>query len=141
MVRALTKREQQAVDQLRAAFADTSHDLWNGPHLNGAEARTEELRALRAKREHSWSPDDIDWIFFKAATTIGSEETVKFAFVRLAEILLREANEDAASATIIPTRAAKANGAHQPLGSRRWHAMHAVGDQARGVKYLHVRAR
>lgn len=74
---------------LANAFKDVDHDLWNGASLNCAPTRTDELRALRRKSAVNWTPDDIDWLFFKAATTVGSEETVKFVLPRLLAHLIR----------------------------------------------------
>ncbi|HEX8900495.1 hypothetical protein [Vitreimonas sp.] len=82
--------EQAILDALANAFKDVDHDVWNGATLNCAPTRIKEVRELQRKGVDNWTPEDIDWLFFKAATTVGSEETVKFALPRLLAHLIRD---------------------------------------------------
>ncbi len=82
--------EQTVLSALANACKDVDHDLWIGASLNCAPTRTNEVCALQRKGVDNWTPSDIDWLFFKAATTVGSEETVKFALPRLLAHLIRD---------------------------------------------------
>ncbi len=89
-MRALTDDEQRAIEQLGTAFRGVKHGLWTGSRINAAPSRHDYIAELRKKSEGAWSAEEIDWLYFKAATTVGDDETVKYVFVRFVELLLRD---------------------------------------------------
>lgn len=103
-MRELTDTEQRAIDQLANAFRGVKHGIWTGGQINAAPSRYEDLEKLRQKSDGAWSPEEIDWLYFKAATTVGDDETVKYAFVRLIELLLRDAIFGSTSASIVASK-------------------------------------
>jgi hypothetical protein len=103
-MRELTCSEQRAVEQLHTAFKGVKHGLWTGGRINAAPTRHAEIEKLRQKSEGAWLPHEIDWLYFKAATTVGDDETVKYVFVRFVEILLRDEIVGPASGPIIVSK-------------------------------------
>jgi hypothetical protein len=101
-VRTLTKSEQESLDALASALSHADHGLGSISNPECAPSRVEEVRVLLAKGETNWTPEDLDWLFFKAATTVGSEETVKFVLLRLLGCLLRDELLGAVSVHAIP---------------------------------------
>lgn len=100
-MRDLSDAEQRAIDALVIAFRNVKHGLWTGGRINAAPTRVAEIQKLRQKSEGAWSPEEIDWLYFKAATTVGDDETVKYVFVRFVELLLRDNAFGAVSTAII----------------------------------------
>jgi hypothetical protein len=103
-LRELTDTEQRAIDQLANAFRGVKLGLWTGGRINAAPSRHEKIGELQKKSEGAWSAADIDWLYFKAATTAGDDETVKYVFVRLVELLLRDAVFGSVSAGILANK-------------------------------------
>lgn len=118
-MRELTATEQRAIDQLADAFRGVKHCLWTGGRINAAPSRYEYLEKLRRKSEGAWSPEEIDWLYFKAASTVGDDETVKYVFVRFIEIVLREQILGPASASIIVSKLDYAHFKTWPESQRR----------------------
>lgn len=118
-MRSLTKSEQQSLDALKAALSGASQQLGDIDNPACAPTRVEAVRALLRKGEHNWTPEDIDWVFFKAATTIGSEETVKYALPRLLGCLLRDELTGSVSGPIIPDKLDYAKFEEWPEAERR----------------------
>ncbi len=117
-MRDLTDPEQRAIEQLGTAFRGVKHGLWTGGRINAAPSRFEAIEALRKKSEGAWSPKEIDWLFFKAGTTVGNDDTVKYAFVRYIEVLLRDQFLGPTGATIIPSKLDYAHFETWPLSQR-----------------------
>jgi len=103
-MRDLTPTEQRAIEQLGVAFRGVKHGLWTGGRINAAPSRHDKIAELREKSEGAWSAEEIDWLYFKAATTVGDDETVKYVFVRFVEILLRDAIVGSVSAGILASK-------------------------------------
>jgi hypothetical protein len=103
-MRELSPTEQRAIGQLASAFRGVEHGLWTGGRINAAPTRYDEINELRKKSEGAWSPEEIDWLYFKAATTVGDDETVKYAFERLIELLLQDAISGPMSDSIIVSK-------------------------------------
>lgn len=118
-MRTLTDRDEKTLAALNAAFRDEQPDLGTFHFPNCADTRFHEVQKLIAKGEASWSPFDIDWLFFKGLSTVGSEQTVKYAFVRFVAIMLRDECDGAASAHIIPSKLDYAGFANWPAKQKR----------------------
>lgn len=103
-MRTLTDSETRAIEQLRTAFRGVKHGLWSGGQINAAPSRHDKIKSLQKKSEGAWSPEEIDWLYFKAATTVGDDETVKYVFVRYVETLLREELDGPTAAGIIVSK-------------------------------------
>lgn len=103
-MRELTDDETRAVEHLRTAFRGVKHGLWTGGKINAAPSRFEKIETLRAKSEGAWSAEEIDWLYFKAATTIGNDETVKYVFVRIVEHFLKNELFGSVSAGILVSK-------------------------------------
>lgn len=118
-VRTLTGSDERALAALNAAFAHERPDLGDFHFPNCADTRFHEVQKLIAKGEANWSPADIDWLFFKSMTTVGSEQTVKYAFVRFVVMMLRDEYLGPASTYIIPDKLDYAGFANWPDGQQR----------------------
>lgn len=115
----LTEAEQEALRALDQAFGAVDHGLGSIAVPACAPTRTNEVRTLLRKGVANWTRSDIDWLFFKASTTVGDEDTVKFALPRLGRCLMQDANFGSTSASIIPSKLDYANFGAWPEPERR----------------------
>ncbi|MEM7171314.1 MAG: hypothetical protein AAF530_14170 [Pseudomonadota bacterium] len=88
-LQALTDEEKACVLDLWAAFGAVRHDLWTDEGDNVAYTRVEFLSELKKTGLDDLDIVSLDQLLFKAMTTMGGVDTLKFVLPRFLPPTLR----------------------------------------------------